>query len=113
MLAEENGNSKDVSDSTIMLSQLLTNASTQSFHELYALGPDGAAMSPRKTHKCCVYIASKSNYCVRLNSIQAFSDINRDVRFTINLCSFAYFYSRCVCMSVYELVSFLYDLGHR
>ncbi|XP_049380232.1 uncharacterized protein LOC125844911 [Solanum stenotomum] len=78
-LAEENGNSKGVSDSTIMLSQLLTNASTQSFHELYALGPDGSALSPRKTHKCCVHIASKSNYCVRLNSIQAFSDINRDV----------------------------------
>ncbi|KAL3325330.1 hypothetical protein AABB24_039098 [Solanum stoloniferum] len=78
-VAEENGNSKGVSDSTIMLSQLLTNASTQSFHELYALGPDGTALSPRKTHKCCVHIASKSNYCVRLNSIQAFSDINRDV----------------------------------
>ncbi|KAH0747005.1 hypothetical protein R3W88_030407 [Solanum pinnatisectum] len=78
-VAEENGNSKGVSDSTIMLSQLLTNASTQSFHELYALGPDGSALSPRKTHKCCVHIASKSNYCVRLNSIQAFSDINRDV----------------------------------
>ncbi|XP_059315043.1 uncharacterized protein LOC132065600 isoform X2 [Lycium ferocissimum] len=77
-LAEENGNSKDV-DSKVMLSQLLTNASTQSFHELYALGPDGSALSPRKTHKCCVYIASKNNYCVRLNSIQAFSDINRDV----------------------------------
>ncbi|KAL3354859.1 hypothetical protein AABB24_019113 [Solanum stoloniferum] len=78
-VAEENGNSKGVSDSTIMLSQLLTNASTQSFHELYALGPDGSALSPRKTRKCCVHIASKSNYCVRLNSIQAFSDINRDV----------------------------------
>ncbi|KAK6776775.1 hypothetical protein RDI58_027776 [Solanum bulbocastanum] len=78
-VAEENGNSKGASDSTIMLSQLLTNASTQSFHELYALGPDGSALSPRKTHKCCVHIASKSNYCVRLNSIQAFSDINRDV----------------------------------
>lgn len=78
-VAEENGNSKGVSDSTIMLSQLLTNASTQSFHELYALGSDGSALSPRKTHKCCVHIASKSNYCVRLNSIQAFNDINRDV----------------------------------
>lgn len=79
VLTEENGNSKNISDSTIMLSQLLTNASTQSFHELYALGPDGSTLSPRKTHKCCVHIASKSNYCVRLNSIQAFSDINRDV----------------------------------
>ncbi|OIT38624.1 PREDICTED: translation initiation factor eIF-2B subunit gamma [Nicotiana attenuata] len=80
VLAEENGHHKDFSESsTVMLSQLLTNASTQSFHELYALGPDGSAPSPRKTHKCCVYIASKSNYCVRLNSIQAFSDINRDV----------------------------------
>lgn len=42
MLTEENGNSKNISDSTIMVSQLLTNASTQSFHELYALGPDGS-----------------------------------------------------------------------
>lgn len=33
-----------------------------------------------RTHKCCAYIASKGKYCVRLNSIQAFSDINRDVR---------------------------------
>ncbi|CAA6662015.1 unnamed protein product [Spirodela intermedia] len=32
-----------------------------------------------RTHKCCAYIASKSKYCVRLNSIQAFSDINRDL----------------------------------
>jgi len=29
--------------------------------------------------KCCSYIASKSKYCARLNSIQAFGDINRDV----------------------------------
>ncbi|KAG0471709.1 hypothetical protein HPP92_016255 [Vanilla planifolia] len=32
-----------------------------------------------KTHKCCAYIANKSKYCSRLNSIQAFCDINRDV----------------------------------
>jgi translation initiation factor eIF-2B subunit gamma len=31
-------------------------------------------------HRCCVYIASKSKYCHRLNSIQAYCDINRDVR---------------------------------
>ncbi|KAL6879666.1 hypothetical protein ACP4OV_012325 [Aristida adscensionis] len=31
------------------------------------------------THRCCVYIANKSKYCHRLNSIQAYSDINRDV----------------------------------
>ncbi|KAL3530147.1 hypothetical protein ACH5RR_009469 [Cinchona calisaya] len=78
--AEENGNDKDASrNAKILLSQLVANASTPSFHELYALGPNGFAPSPGKTHKCCVYIASKSNYCVRLNSIQAFSDINRDV----------------------------------
>lgn len=29
--------------------------------------------------KCCAYIVSKSKYCARLNSIQAFGDINRDV----------------------------------
>lgn len=78
--AEENGNDKDASQNTkILLSQLLANASTPSFHELYALCPNGSTPSTRKTHKCCVYIASKSNYCVRLNTIQAFSDINRDV----------------------------------
>ncbi|KAJ8466113.1 hypothetical protein OPV22_028665 [Ensete ventricosum] len=33
----------------------------------------------RRTHKCCVYISSESKYCARLNSIQAYSDINRDV----------------------------------
>ncbi|GAA0138266.1 translation initiation factor [Lithospermum erythrorhizon] len=77
---EENGNDKDGSDSSnVMLSQLLANACTQSFHEQYGLGPNGCAPFSRKTHKCCVYIASKSNYCARLNSIQAFSDINRDV----------------------------------
>ncbi|XP_044430090.1 translation initiation factor eIF-2B subunit gamma isoform X3 [Triticum aestivum] len=31
------------------------------------------------THRCCVYIASKNKYCHRLNSIQAYCDINRDV----------------------------------
>lgn len=34
----------------------------------------------RRTHKCCAYIAGESKYCARLNSIQAYSDINRDVR---------------------------------
>ncbi|KAF6149436.1 hypothetical protein GIB67_016979 [Kingdonia uniflora] len=42
-------------------------------------GLKGSSPAPRKTHKCCVYIAEKSKYCARLNSIQAFSDINRDV----------------------------------
>ncbi|XP_020584859.1 translation initiation factor eIF-2B subunit gamma isoform X2 [Phalaenopsis equestris] len=32
-----------------------------------------------RTHKCCAYIATKSNYCSRLNSVQAFCDINRDM----------------------------------
>ncbi|KAI3746448.1 hypothetical protein L6452_08882 [Arctium lappa] len=78
--AEENGNEKDAfSNNKVMLSQLLANASTPSFHELYALGPNGFAPAERKIHKCCVYLASKSKYCARLNSIQAFSDINRDV----------------------------------
>ncbi|KAJ3692263.1 hypothetical protein LUZ60_012613 [Juncus effusus] len=35
--------------------------------------------SCKNTHKCCVYIAGEKQYCARLNSIQAFSDINRDV----------------------------------
>lgn len=46
--------------------------------EEVVLTPKGSD-SPRRTHKCCAYIANKSKYCARLNSIQAFSDINRDV----------------------------------
>lgn len=80
--SDENGNDKDaLHNSKILLSQLLANASTPSFHEIYALGPAGSEPILRKTHKCCVYIANKSKYCARLNSIQAFSDINRDVSF--------------------------------
>nr|GEX44214.1 translation initiation factor eIF-2B subunit gamma [Tanacetum cinerariifolium]GEX55083.1 translation initiation factor eIF-2B subunit gamma [Tanacetum cinerariifolium] len=79
--AEENGNEKDAFSNTnkVMLSQLMANASTPSFHELHASDPNGFAPVEIKTHKCCVYIASKTKYCARLNSIQAFSDINRDV----------------------------------
>lgn len=29
--------------------------------------------------RCCAYVASKDKYCARVKSIQAFSDINRDV----------------------------------
>ncbi|KAG8388887.1 hypothetical protein BUALT_Bualt02G0172000 [Buddleja alternifolia] len=75
--SEENSNGKDaLQNSKILISQLLANASTPSFHEIYPLGP---APILRKTHKCCSYNANKSKYCARLNSIQAFSDINRDV----------------------------------
>lgn len=75
--AEENGNEKvNPQKNQVMLSQILANVSTPSFHELYGLGTNGSA---RRTHKCCVYIASNSKYCMRLNSIQAFSDVNRDV----------------------------------
>ncbi|KAL3850211.1 hypothetical protein ACJIZ3_012093 [Penstemon smallii] len=78
--SDENGNGTDaMQNSKVMLSQLLTNASMPSFHEICALGPDGLAPDLKKTHKCCVYIANKNKYCARLNSIQAFSDINRDV----------------------------------
>ncbi|KMT14645.1 hypothetical protein BVRB_4g074130 [Beta vulgaris subsp. vulgaris] len=77
---EENGNGMLPSHrNQVMLSQLLSNASTPSFHELYALGPNESPCTPKRTHKCCVYIASKDKYCARLNSIQAYSDINRDV----------------------------------
>jgi translation initiation factor eIF-2B subunit gamma len=34
-------------------------------------------------HRCCAYIASKSKYCHRLNSIQSYCDINRDVRISL------------------------------
>lgn len=63
-----------------MLSQILANASELTFHQRHALGPNGyGPTSARKTHKCCVYIAGSGKYCARLNSIQAYSDINRDV----------------------------------
>ncbi|KAJ0771920.1 hypothetical protein HanPI659440_Chr07g0274511 [Helianthus annuus] len=77
--AKENGNEDNYNMDKVMLSQLLANSSTPSFHEVYALGPNGFSPAERKTHKCCVYIANKTKYCARLNSIQAYSDINRDV----------------------------------
>ncbi|KAL8055662.1 hypothetical protein ABFS82_04G069400 [Erythranthe guttata] len=78
--SDENGSGMDaVQNSKVLLSQLLANASTPSFHEMYALDSAESAPISRKTHKCCVYIANKSKYCARLNSIQAFSDINRDI----------------------------------
>uniref|UniRef100_A0A1D1YKE7 Translation initiation factor eIF2B subunit gamma n=1 Tax=Anthurium amnicola TaxID=1678845 RepID=A0A1D1YKE7_9ARAE len=48
------------------------------FHGMYFMNSNNPITVPR-THKCCAHIANKSKYCVRLNSIQAFSDINRDV----------------------------------
>ncbi|MFQ6625264.1 hypothetical protein Gotur_005116, partial [Gossypium turneri] len=76
---EENSNEKVSSQNNqAFISRILANASTPSFHGLYSENPDGS-FSTRKTHKCCVYIASSSSCCVRLNSIQAFMDINRDV----------------------------------
>ncbi|CAL0324992.1 unnamed protein product [Lupinus luteus] len=77
--AEDNGNEKVISQSNQqMVSQILANASEPTFHLRYALGLNGCP-SVRRTHKCCVYIAGISKYCTRLNSIQAYSDINRDV----------------------------------
>ncbi|TQE01932.1 hypothetical protein C1H46_012556 [Malus baccata] len=76
---EENGNMNASShNNQLVISQILANSCTPSFHELNALGRNGSTPVQR-THKCCVYIAGNSKYCVRLNSIQAFSDINRDV----------------------------------
>ncbi|XP_071724543.1 translation initiation factor eIF2B subunit gamma-like [Rutidosis leptorrhynchoides] len=76
---EENGN-ENVNSQKIQpfLSRVLANASKPTFHELYNSGANGSG-SIKKTHKCCVYVAHGSKYCVRLNSIQAFMDINRDV----------------------------------
>ncbi|XP_028759585.1 translation initiation factor eIF-2B subunit gamma [Neltuma alba] len=76
---EENGSEKVVSQSNEqMLSQILSNATHPTFHQQYELGRNGSTFAGR-THKCCVYIAESSKYCARLNSIQAYSDINRDV----------------------------------
>ncbi|PNT56917.1 hypothetical protein POPTR_001G271800v4 [Populus trichocarpa] len=76
--AEESGNEKVGSQNNqAVVSQIMANASTPSFHELSS-GNSGST-HVRRIHKCCAYIASESRYCQRLNSIQAFSDINRDV----------------------------------
>ena len=77
--AEENGTEKVIAwNNQQMLSQILANASEPTFHLRYALDHNGSAPI-RRTHKCCVYIAGSNKYCFRLNSIQAYSDINRDV----------------------------------
>lgn len=84
--AEENGDGKVSSQNNqVLVSRILANASTPNFHELCSLDPGGSGPT-RKTHKCCVYIASSRNYCARLNSIQAFMDINRDVSSISHLC---------------------------
>lgn len=70
---EDNGKN-NMQNNEVVLSQILSNASLPSFHQVYESG-----LNSRKTHKCCVYIADESKYCVRLNSIQAFMDVNRDV----------------------------------
>ncbi|XP_044483374.1 translation initiation factor eIF-2B subunit gamma isoform X2 [Mangifera indica] len=59
-------------------SEVLLNGVQQAEETGNEKGHDGSA-PVRRTHKCCAYIASNSKYCVRLNSIQAFMDINRDV----------------------------------
>ncbi|CAA7044758.1 unnamed protein product [Microthlaspi erraticum] len=74
---EENGNGNgknNMQSNEVVLSQILSNASLPSFHQVYESG-----LNSRKTHKCCVYIADESKYCIRLNSIQAYMDVNRDV----------------------------------
>ncbi|ERM99089.1 translation initiation factor eIF-2B subunit gamma [Amborella trichopoda] len=52
--------------------------STHGFLQQRLFGSNGLIGAP-KMRKCCAYIAPKHKYCARLNSIQAFSDINRDV----------------------------------
>ncbi|KAL9333853.1 hypothetical protein Peur_073992 [Populus x canadensis] len=75
----KNGNEKVSSQNNqAVVSRILSNASTPSFHDLYASSNNDSSLV-RRIHKCCAYIASESRYCQRLNSIQAFSDINRDV----------------------------------
>lgn len=82
---EENGHEKaSYQNNEEMLSQILANSSTASFHELYPLG-SRCSFPVQRTHKCCVYIASNSKYCMRLNSIQAFNDTNRDVSFSLEV----------------------------
>ncbi|CAN1250018.1 Translation initiation factor eIF-2B subunit gamma, partial [Linum perenne] len=77
--SEENGDEVTTSQSNqTIVSQILSNASTPGFHEVHELRHNGST-PVQKTHKCCAHIASNGKYCARLNSIQAFCDINRDV----------------------------------
>ncbi|KAG1327740.1 translation initiation factor eIF-2B subunit gamma [Cocos nucifera] len=75
---EDNANGGVSSQNYLTWMSLHREIAPSAYQELLALSP----RSPEnvlRTHKCCAYIASKSKYCARLNSIQAFSDINRDV----------------------------------
>lgn len=51
-----------------------------SYQEFFSDSDLNKSQSTKKTHKCCVYFSGKTQYCARLNSVQAFGDINRDVR---------------------------------
>ncbi|XP_047081117.1 translation initiation factor eIF-2B subunit gamma-like [Lolium rigidum] len=60
------------------------NSNLQCLSQHRAIAPsafkqDLLSSSGGETHRCCVYIAGKNKYCHRLNSIQAYCDINRDV----------------------------------
>ncbi|XP_008808583.1 translation initiation factor eIF-2B subunit gamma [Phoenix dactylifera] len=75
---EDNANGTVSSQNNLTWMSQHREIAPSAFQALLALSP----RSPEnvlRTHKCCAYIASKSKYCARLNSIQAFSDINRDV----------------------------------
>ncbi|KAF3322570.1 translation initiation factor eIF-2B subunit gamma [Carex littledalei] len=50
-----------------------------SYQEVYFSDCDLNKSRFKKTHKCCVYFSGKTQYCSRLNSVQAFGDINRDM----------------------------------
>ncbi|KAL0735494.1 hypothetical protein Bca4012_011704 [Brassica carinata] len=53
---EENGHGKNnLQNNDVVSSQILSNASLPSFHQVYESGLDS-----RKTHKCCVYIADET-----------------------------------------------------
>lgn len=98
--------------------RLLTYSQIQRSEVLDKVAPknglNGAAYSPNgldpveiltnRTHKCCAYIANKSKYCSRLNSVQAFCDINRDVRATPVSCflNFKQRISLCACIYVFS-----------
>lgn len=99
--SEESGNGKGNSQNNHdILSQIMANSSKPSFHDQYGLGTNSS--SGQRTHKCCVYIASNNKYCVRVNSIQAYIDVNRDVSiWTISFvllkyCIFIYLFGHCL-----------------
>ncbi|XP_072961490.1 uncharacterized protein [Typha angustifolia] len=77
-VVDEAGNGLDPSHRNLRWLSQHREVAPTAFQDLNVSGHGTKLESPR-THKCCAYFSSKKKYCARLNSIQAFCDINRDV----------------------------------